>query len=344
MTKKEEIDQYRQDDGINQSQLKLVVINDVKSKPESDTIATYKGSLTDTLCLVPELFDEFYHLTTIDKAPPPQIQQTLEKTYQLQVDADLTPEWDDFTLLQVFREVSNVKTKDNKVLENLSQHYDYWEELVKSTGKKVITMDYYNICNQAKFTLLTHPITAEYFNNTLFADIQYQVPLYCNFEVEGVSVRLKGLLDMLVIDDHNKTVQIRDLKTTNVLPSEFKGIARKFNYAWQMSFYYHLVSILYPSYKQLPPELIIYSFAAPTKPFIKVLSKDDLFAGRNGFERLVATNIYERVEESATHDTVFHHGWETALQRYVQAKQLGLPDYDIEYYATQGKSLLNLWI
>lgn len=342
MNKKEELDLYKSDPGLNQSFLKLVVINDTKAKVESDTIATYKGSLTDTLCLVPELFDEFYHLTTIEKAPPPQIQNTLDKTYQLQVDAGLQPEWDNFTLLQVFREESKTKTSDDKVLENLLKHENYWEELCNSSGKKVITQDYFTICNNAKNTLWTHPVTAEYFNNTLFADVQFQVPLYCDFEVEGQTVRLKGLLDMLVIDEHNKTVQIRDLKTTSVVPSDFKGIARKFNYAWQMSFYYNLVDILYPQFKQLPPELIIYSFAAPTKPFIRVLGEDDLFGGRNGFERLIATNLYERVEESATYDSVYHYGWETALQRYIQAKQLGLPDYDIDYFRNP-RQTLNLW-
>jgi len=197
--KKEELDQYRSDPGLNQSFLKLVVINDVKSKPESDTIATYKGSLTDTLTLVPELFDEFYHLTTLDKAPPPQIQQTLEKAYQLQVGGGLEPEWDNFTLLQVFRELSSVKTNDEKVLENLLKHEDYWNELVLSMGKKVITNDYFTICSNAKHTLLSHPVTSEYFNNTLFANISFQVPLYCNFNIEGETVRLKGFFECLAM-------------------------------------------------------------------------------------------------------------------------------------------------
>lgn len=343
MNKKLELQQYKADEGVSQSQLKAVLINNLIDKIESDSIATYKGSLTDVLCLVPELFDEFYHLTQLEKEPPPQIKQCLDKAYQIQIDIGLQPEWDNGLLLESFRTISNVKTGDDKVLENLLKHENYWEELIQSLGKKVITQDYYNICNSASLTLKSHPNVKHCFENDLFSDILYQVPLYCDYTIDDVTIRLKGLLDMLQIDHRNKTVRIRDLKTTSSSPDEWKYIARKYNYAFQMAYYYNLVNKCYPEYQQLMPELVIYSFAAPNKPFIKVLSLDDLFGGRYGFERIVATNIYERVEESVAHESIFVHGWETALQRYIQAKQLGLPDYDIDYHVTKGVSKLNLW-
>lgn len=339
MTKSEELNIYKEDDGINQSFLKNVLINNPVDKGESDTIATYKGSLTDTLTLVPELFDEFYHLTELEKAPTPLIKKTLDAVYEQ------IGEWDNLAFIETYRQFSDAKTptKEETILKGVEGAVNYWDELMKSSGKKVITQDYYRICNTASMTLKSHPNVKHCFENTIFSDIQYQIPLYCDFEIEGIKVRLKGLLDMLEFNYHEKTVRIRDLKTSSVSPEEWKFIARRFRYDFQMAFYYYLVNILYPEFKQLMPELVIYSFAAPSKPFIKVFTEDDLFGGRYGFERLTATNIYERVEESATHDSIFYHGWETAMQRYIQAKQLGLSDYDIDYFRNP-VSQLNLWI
>ena len=176
-----EINDYREDEGINQSFLKSVLVNNPKpDKGDSDTISTYKGSLTDVITLVPELFDEFYYLTNLSKEPPPQIKSTLDKAYQVQVDIGISPEWDNGLLLEAFRTISSVKTNDEKVLENLLKHENYWEELIKSSGKKVITQDYWNICNSAMLTLKSHPNVKHVFENTLFSDILYQVPLYCD--------------------------------------------------------------------------------------------------------------------------------------------------------------------
>jgi len=340
MTKKEEIDQYRQDEGINQSFLKGILANDFRvKKTDSESIAMLRGSLTDCMILTPELLDDFYYLSELEKAPTPLIKKTMDLVFEQ------SGEWDTTAFVETYRMFSDAKTptKEETILKNVDAAQNYWDELIKGTGKEVVTRDKWIHCQNAKMNLLTNPNTREHFENTLFYDIQYQVPIYDNVVVEGENVRRKGLLDFLIVDDHNMTVQIKDLKTSSALPDEWKYMARKFRIDFQMAYYYDIVSNMFPHHKQLLPELVVYSFAAPTKPFVKIVDVDTLFAGRNGFERIVATNIYERVEESATHDVVFHHGWETALQRYIQAKQLGLPDYDIEYFRNNGRSNLDLW-
>lgn len=335
-----EINNYREDDSLNQSFLKACGANDLKvKKNDSETVATMCGSLTDVLCLTPELQNEFYYFSSLDKYPNPQLKDTLDKAFEI------SQEWDNTLLLEIFRSISKTKTNDDKVLENLKQNEDYWEELIISKDKKIITKDYYNICSNAAYTIKNHQFTKHHFENTLFADIQYQVPIYDEilFPIYGGvthKVKRKGLLDMLIVDEAHKTIQFKDLKTTALLPTDWFKSARQFNYPFQCAWYYDIINKLFPDYRQLPPELIVYSFAAPTKPFTKILSNDDLFIGRNGCDIQKSVIIYERATqwENSVSEPVTERimGWEECLIRYLISQENGWPDYDLDYWTNNG--------
>lgn len=334
--KLKEIEDYRNSDALNQSFLKACGANDLKvKKNDSETIATLRGSLTDVLTLTPELQDEFYYFSKLDKAPPPQIKECLDNTFEI------TQEWDLTLLLEQFRLISNLKSKDDVILEKIKAWDEYWQDLIDGQGKKVITQDYWNICNNARMTLLTHPFTKHHFENTLFYDIQYQVPIYDEIEFNGYQVKRKGLLDMLIVDEAHKTVQFKDLKTSSVLPSEWWKIARQYRYEFQAAWYSDIINKLFPEYRQLPPELIVYSFAAPNKPFTKVLSDDDLFIGRNGCYIQKSAIVYENSIVEPVVERVM--GWEECLSRYLLAQENGWVDYDEDYWTNEGVVIKNIF-
>lgn len=336
-----QINAYRDDPSLNQSFLKACGANDLKvKKNDSETIATLRGSLTDVLCLTPELQDEFYYFSKLDKAPPPQIKECLDNTFEI------TQEWDLTLLLEQFRLVSNLKSKDDVILEKIKVWENYWQDLIDGQGKKIITQDYWNICNNARNTLLTHPFTKHHFDNNLFADIQHQVPIYDEilFPIYGGvthKVKRKGLLDLFIIDDAHKTVQFKDLKTTSVLPSDFFKQARQFNYSFQIAWYYDIIQNLFPDYRQLMPELVVYSFAAPNKPFTKVMTIDDLHVGRNGCNIQKSFVEYDGgIVEPITERIM---GWEECLSRYLIKEENGWVDYDADYWLNNGVVNKNIW-
>jgi len=129
--KLKEIEDYRNSDALNQSFLKACGANDLKvKKNDSETIATLRGSLTDVLTLTPELQDEFYYFSKLDKAPPPQIKECLDNTFEI------TQEWDLTLLLEQFRLISNLKSKDDVILEKIKAWDEYWQDLIDGQGKK----------------------------------------------------------------------------------------------------------------------------------------------------------------------------------------------------------------
>lgn len=335
-----EIDAYRENDALNQSYLKGVATNDPKiKKNDSESVACLKGSLTDVLCLTPELQDDFYYFSKLEKYPTPQIKESFDKAFEID------HEWDDLLLLEVFRSISKTKKRDELVLKDFYDNEDYWKDLTDSQGKTVITQDYFNICNSATITLQTHPFTTHHFDNS-DGLISYQVPIYDEIvyqysAYDKTNVKRKGLLDLFIKDEVNKTVQFKDLKTTSSTPDSWFKQARQFGYPFQCAWYYDIINNLFPDYKQLMPELIVYSFAAPSKPFTKVLTEDDLFTGRYGVNHHKSyvehsTGLIDVISERV-------HGWEECLTRYLICQEKEYTDWDIDYWENKGIVTKNIW-
>ena len=239
------------------------------------------------------------------------------------------------------------KKQQNTIMKGVDKAQDYWEELVKGVGKTIITKEYWLNCRKAADNLLTNQFTKHHFENTLFADIQYQIPIYDEIEYvykkDDTSdlVRRKGLLDLFIIDEAHKTVQFKDLKTTSVTPDEWWKMARKFRYDFQVAWYYDIIQNLFPEYRQLLPELIVYSFAAPNKPFTKIINLDDLHIGRHGCNLQKSFIRYEGEVVEPIEERIV--GWEECLSRYLLCQENGWPDWDVNYWTSNGMNNKNIW-
>jgi hypothetical protein len=176
--------------------------------------------------------------------------------------------------------------------------------------------------------LLTDKKTERYFK-----EVDFQVPLYWNYN----DVECKGLLDMLYTTDY---AQVRDIKITDASLREWKKIARRFRYDFQVSFYSEGVNENIPL-PQRPPLLIVYSTADKQSEVFE-LTDVDLHTGKYGCER--KRSVIEFIETGDKFNEVeFIHGWNDAIEIYKQAKELGLNDYNIFTNPFQNQPL-NVWL
>lgn len=333
---------YRNNTALSQSELKGVLSNNIK--PFKGSIASMIGNLVDCILTTPECLEDWFYISNLSKYPKPQIKLVFDTYYDRLVENELPIEFDNTHILEVFREVSNSNSKDDTVLTSLMAEQDYWDSLKEANGRIIISQEYWNKCNLVAYSLKTNHVTQEFFNEDLFKEIEYQKSIYWKYvDAGGTEIECKGLIDIFIIDHHNKTVQIVDIKTTgDSLVTWKKNIARKHNPVFQLAYYYEGINQLYPQYTQLNPILVVENVDYPGKPRVFDFSSTDLIHGRHGCIKQKNTIITEGVDEDYEVEVI--HGWETAIERYIQAKQLGLPDYDIEYAYSRGRTNLNLWI
>ena len=354
MTKKEALQAYRDSDAISQSFLKKVLVNDNREEKKGK-IQFIVGSLVDAILTTPELVDDWFYISNIQKYPTPQIKEVFDTYYQMLCDNDLPIVWDDTALLSVFRQVSNSRSKDDKVLESLNAEADYWNNLFDAGGRQIVSQEYWNKCHLVASSLLTNSVTFDYFISDLNKEVIFQQPLYWKYTDinEGFEIDCKGLLDILIVDHYNKTVQIADLKTTADSLTTWKyNVSRRHRTDFQLAFYHYGVrqsyKDVYPDYKLLNPVIILENVDYPGKPRIYQLTDDDLFIGTYGCEREGKSIIYDRDIDGNKLNVDWEsdkiYGWQDAINIYWQCKTLGLPDYDLEYYKKKGLYQLNLWI
>lgn len=339
--KTQELINYRNNTALSQSELKGVLSNNIK--PFKGSLASMVGNLVDCCLTTPECLEDWFYVSNLTKYPKPQIKLVFDTYYNILVENEMPIVFDNTHILEVFRDVSNSNSKDSTVIDSLLAEQDYWDSLKEANGRIVVSQDYWNKCTLIAHSLKNNYNTEYFFKSDLFKDVYFQVPLYWKYVDAGnTEVDCKGLIDILIKNEHNKTIQIVDIKTTgDSLIAWKRNIARKHNPVFQLSYYYEGVNQLFPDYKQLNPVLVVENIDYPGKPRIFDLSNTDLIHGRYGCIKQKNTIITEEVDVSYEEETIY--GWETAIERYIQAKQLGLLDYDLEYYRNGGRSELNLW-
>lgn len=347
--KLQEITDYRNFDALSQSFLKSSVINE-STKEFKGSVATMLGNLTDTILTIPECVDDLYYISKVKKYPKPQIKEVWDLYYKNLIDNNLDLEIDNLPLLEIYREVSDLKSNDEKMLFNLMEGEYYFKDLVASTGKSVISLEYYEKCSLVAYSMKTNGTTYTYFQERDGVEIQYQVPLYFKYvdPMDGWSYNCKGLLDEIIIDHNEKTIQIIDIKTTSdYLDSWVKNIAKKHRPDLQLAFYtYGLKEWAkehYHDYTVINPCLIVENVDYPGRPRVFNLTDQDMHIGRYGCQRskhVIKPNT-DNLQLIQVWDDIF--GWQKAIEKYHQCQELSLPDFCLNYHTTKGVTDLNLW-
>lgn len=122
---------------------------------------------------------------------------------------------------------------ETKITKIVTEGGDYFQELIESRGKQILSSIESNIVSNIVMSFKSHRFTAKYFKDREGIDIFYQVPIY--FEMFGVEC--KALLDMIIVDRKNKKVYPIDLKTMGGHVTGFPSAIKARRYDFQASFY-----------------------------------------------------------------------------------------------------------
>jgi hypothetical protein len=179
------------------------------------------GDITHTLLLQPETFDSKFHLSVCPAPPTGKMLAFTEALYKRTVENSD----ENGCLLVDFEDIATQAHMDagysgkawglSRVLRDFENSNGelYFKELreVTGTGKQVVCIADLTASERIKATLMTHEYTSEIFERT--TDDRYIV--LNEWQNEGFDyqgLKLKAMLDKIIIDTEDRTIDIYDLK------------------------------------------------------------------------------------------------------------------------------------
>lgn len=187
---------------------------------EKENLAANMGRIVETLLMEPEEFDSRFYLSSLSSVPTGLMLEFVESLYRFTIDA--TDEKGNITrdfasLAQDAYVESGFKIKFEAVLTKFmgSDAEIYYKEIreIRSKGLTVVTIQ--DVANAEKIVneLKNNPVTSGVINlvNSARYTIKNQI------QIEGYVVdnhQFKSMMDKVVIDHNERTIQIYDLKCT----------------------------------------------------------------------------------------------------------------------------------
>ena len=264
---------------------------------EKDTQASIIGRLVETLLLEPEEFDNRFHMSSCAKAPTGLM---LDFVNALNVHTKNATN-EDGMITKDFEEIakaayvdSGFKIKFDAVLAKFanSDNEVYYNEMriVSAKGLTVVTTD--DVTNAEKIVeeLKTNPVTADVVN--LVDSDRWQI--FNQFQVEGYEIdgmKFKSMMDKVVVDHKEKTIQIYDLKCVWAVENFYEEYYL-YRRAYIQAFLYHRALVYKPDafpfdhgdYEILYPRFIVCDSTNYLNPLIYTLDNDDIEDAYLGFE------------------------------------------------------------
>jgi hypothetical protein len=347
MNKIEEIKRYDETEAVSQSFLKKLMNpkkDDVQKKENS--LKFIKGNYLDALITMKDCVDDLYYIGDI-KYPSEMYYKFVTRCFDLY---QPTSRYEDFvfyneqTVLNTFREVSEVRWNDTTVLQNVKSNVTkYWDELLEAGDKTIIDSNVWNKIQEALESIKNNEIVKPFIsiNEPLFEEIEYQKCIYFNYK----DVPCKARLDMVKINHHTKTYRVIDIKSTEVPMHDWKKTTgRSTRVDLQLAFYNLAMKHEYPNYEAEPPVLIVENVKNPGNPIVYELSNDDLIIGRNGASRIRHELVLEDAIIIKEVDNIY--GFDNAIDKYKEIKSISDEIIDLDYFYYIQKGLpkqLSLW-
>lgn len=273
---------YKTDPSINQSLLKKILIHPglFLNKKSLESQGLTLGSLVDCLILTPEKYHSKFKL--IENLQITDILKDIWKLYREEIKL-FRPDKNDEIDLKILDEVAlklNYRVTQNnvripKILETID-YYKFLVEIENSEDLIFITPEIKQKADLVVESLLSNLFT----RNIIKAFTDTDVPIY--FQIEGYNKRFKALLDALIIDHENRTIEPWDLKTTSDSTSNFRKAIYKYRYDFQAAFYTEALKYQYPNYEILPFKFLVESTEYPGSPLIYKMSDYALSIGKFG--------------------------------------------------------------
>lgn len=274
---------------------KKYVLNEVVAEKENQ--ATNMGRIVETLLMEREEFDNKFYLSSITSAPTGLMLEFVEALYKHTVDA--TDEQGninrDFTSIAQDAYVdSGFKIKFDAVIGKFmgSDAEIYYKEIreIRTRGLTVVTTQ--DVANAEKIVeeLKTNPVTAEVVN--LIDSPRYSIKN--QLQVEGYVVdghQFKSMMDKVIIDHKEKTIQIYDLKCTWSVENFFEEYYL-YRRAYIQAYLYWKAGMNLAAdtnsewygYTVLLPRFLVCDSTNYMNPLIYELTEDDMEDAYLGFE------------------------------------------------------------
>jgi hypothetical protein len=265
---------------------------------EKETGAANMGRLVETILMEPELFDEKFYLSSCENVPTGLMLDFVEALYKATTNAtnENTGKVNkDFeTLSKEAYEMSGFKLKYESVMNKFidSDAQMYYDEIrkVRANNLTVVNNMEINIANKIVNTLKSSPVTGPIFS--LVNSERYTV--FNQLQVEDYTMmghQFKSMMDLVVIDHHEKTIQVYDLKCTWNVENFFEEYYL-YRRAYIQAYLYKKaaesladdVNAEYYNYQVLHPRFIVCDSGDYYAPLIYKLSDEDMIDANIGFE------------------------------------------------------------
>jgi len=264
---------------------------------DSDSKAATVGRLVETLLLEPEEFDGRFYMSTCMDAPTGLMLAFVEGLYKYTMEAtneagEVTRSFED--ICKDAHAESGFKIKLETVLGKFigSDAEIYYKEMreVKAKGLTVVTSEDINNAEKIVQELRNNFATKDVVNlvNSSRYSVQNQIQIE-GYEVDGHA--FKSMMDKVIVDHNERTVQVYDLKCTWSVENFYEEYYL-YRRAYIQAYLYYKAAI----YLTIDPEAEIYGYTVNQprfivcdstnymNPLIYTLTDSDLMDAYEGFE------------------------------------------------------------
>lgn len=185
---------------------------------ESDTLAIKMGKLTETILMENHLFDDKFYMSSCVSPPTGLMLNFVESLYKFTKESTD----DSGRIIRTFEQISRdaysesgFKISYDAVITKFvgSDAEIYYNEIrkVRSQGLTVVTSSEVQLADKIVNELKTNPFTAKIVNQV--NDLRYTVLIQHQIEKYLIdNYPFKSMLDKVIIDHDEKTIQVYDLK------------------------------------------------------------------------------------------------------------------------------------
>ena len=250
------------------------------------------GRIVETLLLEPEEFDNRFYLSVCSKAPTGLMLDFVNALSKHTIDST---DADTGAVTRTFEQIaqdayidSGFKIKFEAVLTKFigSDAEIFYKEMreVQAKGLTVVTTEDIANADRTVTELKTNFVTKEVIN--LVSSVRYTV--MNQFQVEGYLVDehpFKSMMDKIVIDHNEKTIQVYDLKCVWAVENFYEEYYLYRRSYIQAYLYWKASAYICPEgYTVLYPKFIVCDSTNYFNPLIYTMTDIDMMDAYNGFE------------------------------------------------------------
>ena len=333
------VEDYYTNPAISQSQLKLLLGPDpsiFNTIQEPDLYFEEKkhfiiGDGVDIQLTRPiEEFNQKFHISNLQNKPSDTIKSIVNQVYDEQKAFNLRNPTFDQTIgvLQDYPGYILLACNDHNYQPNwktetrvakIVEAWEYWEDLKAAEGKVVLSQEENDLISQIVMSIRTNPTTSKYFETSKDVEILDQLAIYFSY----CGIDCKALLDRVIVDHKNKTIQPIDFKTMGDQTIYFPKSLRQRRYDIQAAFYTEALKSKkeYETYKILPFKFIVESTINPGNPLVFTCSQELLRIGQFGAPKTylygkIVSEGYDHMSEYKSMVTLEIKGFHQLIEDY----------------------------